>query len=361
MIGISRNFDRINEVFMQVNIRQRLIIKILGSHPNIQISEIKKRLSQEVSIPTLNRDLKGLVDQGLLVKSGEARNTTYRITSTYQLLNENIGDSYFDKEIDEREGNKRFDPEIFSLLETTSILSDSELNYLGVLHKEYLEKIASISPTLLQKETERLSIELSWKSSQIVGNTYSLLETELLLSQKLMAKDKDKSEAVMLLNHKTAIDYLYDHRITLIPLKVRDIENVHSLLIQNLGVGKNLRKRPVGITGTTYTPPDNEFQIREYLERACEIINNKDSIFEKALLAILLISLIQPFEDGNKRTGRITSNGILIENGYCALSYRGVHPLDYKKAMILFYEQNNVSAFKKLFIGQYAFAVKNYF
>lgn len=346
---------------MPVTPRQQLIIKILGSHPNIQISEIKKRLLQEVSIPTLNRDLKELVSQGLLIKSGEGRNTTYRIASAYQLLNESIGDSYFDKDIDEREGNKRFEPNLLSLLETTPIFSDSDLNYLGELHTIFLEKIASISPTLLQKETERLSIELSWKSSQIEGNTYSLLETELLLSQKLMAKDKDKSEAIMLLNHKMAIDYLYDHRITLTPLKVRDIEDIHSLLIQNLGVSKNLRKRPVGITGTTYTPPDNEFQIREYLERACEIINNKDTVFEKALLAILLISLIQPFEDGNKRTGRITSNGILIENGHCALSYRGVQPLDYKKAMILFYEQNNVAAFKKLFIDQYAFAVKNYF
>ncbi|MRG47452.1 cell filamentation protein Fic [Chitinophaga sp. SYP-B3965] len=341
--------------------RQQLIIRILGSHPNIQISEIKQRLTQEVSIPTLNRDLKELVSQGLLTKSGEGRNTTYRITSAYQLLNEHIGDSYFDKDIDEREGNKRFEPDILSLLETNNIFSENELKYLGELHAMFLEKIATISPTLLQKETERLSIELSWKSSQIEGNTYSLLETELLLSQKLMAKDKDKSEATMLLNHKMAIDYLYDHRITLTPLKVRDIEDIHSLLIQNLGVSKNLRKRPVGITGTTYTPPDNEFQIREYLERACEVINNKDSVFEKALLAILLISLIQPFEDGNKRTGRITSNGILIENGYCALSYRGVQPLDYKKAMILFYEQNNVSAFKKLFIDQYAFAVRNYF
>lgn len=346
---------------MSISPRQQLIIKTLGSHPNIQISEIKKRLTQDVSIPTLNRDLRELVDLGLLTKSGEARNTTYRITSSYQLLNENIGDSYFDKDIDEREGNKRFEPEVLSLLETTPIFSDSELKHLAELHSMFLQKIASISSTLLQKETERLSIELSWKSSQIEGNTYSLLETELLLSQQLMAKDKDKSEAIMLLNHKTAIDYLYDHRITLNPLKERDIEDIHSLLIQNLGVSKNLRKRPVGITGTTYTPPDNEFQIREYLERACEIINYKDSIFEKALLAILLISLIQPFEDGNKRTGRITSNGILIENGYCALSYRGVQPLDYKKAMILFYEQNNVSAFKKLFIDQYAFAVNNYF
>ena len=80
-----------------------------------------------------------------------------------------------------------------------------------------------------------------------------------------------------------------------------------------------------------------------------------------ALLAVVFISYIQPFEDGNKRTGRITGNGIRIDNGYCPLSYRSVRPVDYKKAMILFYVQNNLSAYKKLSIEQFAFAVNNYF
>jgi Fic family protein len=354
-------FDRINYLIMALTPRQKLIIRVLGVNPDSRISGIKKLLAREVSIPTLNRDLKELVEKEILIKSGQGPATAYRVAPAYRLLNEDIGDSYFDKDIDQREGNKRFDPEIFSLLENTRLFPEIELDFLEDLQTTYRERIATLSPTLLQKETERLSIELSWKSSQIEGNTYSLLETELLLSQHLEAKDKDKSEAIMLLNHKTAIDYLYQQRIMLTPLKVTAIEDIHSLLVQNLGVSKNLRRRPVGITGTTYTPPDNEFQIREYLERSCELINNKDSVFDKALLTILLISWIQPFEDGNKRTGRITSNGILIENGYCALSYRGVQPLDYKKAIILFYEQNNVSAFKKLFIDQFAFAVKNYF
>ena len=117
----------------------------------------------------------------------------------------------------------------------------------------------------------------------------------------------------------------------------------------------------MGITGTAYTPPDNEFQIREYLEKSCDLINTKKSVFEKAMLTVLLISYIQPFEDGNKRAGRITGNAILIENGYCPLSYRSVTPLEYKKAMIIFYEQNNIEAYKKLFMEQYEFAIRNYF
>lgn len=93
----------------------------------------------------------------------------------------------------------------------------------------------------------------------------------------------------------------------------------------------------------------------------CDLINSKDNIFEKALLSLVLLSYIQTFSDGNKRTARITSNAILIANGYCPLSFRSVDSIDYKKAMLVFYEQNNIYAFKQIFIDQFEFAVKEYF
>ena len=124
---------------------------------------------------------------------------------------------------------------------------------------------------------------------------------------------------------------------------------------------KGIRKRRVGITGTNYYPLDNEHQIREALEDSCRLINGKENVFEKALLALVLLSYIQAFSDGNKRTARITSNAILIANNYCPISFRTVDSVDYKKAMLIFYEQNNISAFKKIFIEQFAFAVRTYF
>ena len=93
----------------------------------------------------------------------------------------------------------------------------------------------------------------------------------------------------------------------------------------------------------------------------CNLINMKSNVFEKALLTIVLLSYIQAFTDGNKRTARITSNAVLIANGYCPLSFRTVDSIDYKKAMLIFYEQNNLYAFKQIFIQQYQFAVKEYF
>ena len=206
-----------------------------------------------------------------------------------------------------------------------------------------------------------MAIDLSWKSSQIEGNTYSLLETERLLKEKETALGKTKEEAAMLLNHKESLDFILENPDYLNPLQVSKIEDIHSVLIKELDVERNLRKRRVGISGTNYKPLDNEFQIIEALERTCQLINGKQNVFEKSLLALVLISYIQPFMDGNKRTARIVSNAILINQRYCPISFRTVDAVEYKKAMLLFYEQNNISSFKEIFINQFEFAVNTYF
>ena len=93
----------------------------------------------------------------------------------------------------------------------------------------------------------------------------------------------------------------------------------------------------------------------------CALVNGKADPYEKSLLTLLLISYIQPFVDGNNRTSRLMSNALLIANGCCPLSFRTVEADDYRAALLLFYEQNNLSAFKKMFLEQVAFAVNEYF
>ena len=165
----------------------------------------------------------------------------------------------------------------------------------------------------------------------------------------------------MLLNHKEAIDFIISNPDYLHPLSVSRIEDIHSLLVKDLGVNRNIRNHRVGISGTNYQPLDNDHLIREAMQHLCDVVNAKESVFEKALLILILISYIQPFDDGNKRTARIVSNACLIHHGYCPISFRTVDSIHYKKAMLLFYEQNNISAFKSIFIDQFEFAVKTYF
>lgn len=341
--------------------RQQEIMHIVASEEPVSISAIRSRIGETISIPTLNRELAGLVTLNWLVKIGKGRATAYKVSSYYRLMAPIAVTGYFDKNPDARDAKTGFNHSLFDVLESVPLLTEREREELEALSNKYRENVSSLSPALYKKEMERLTIELSWKSSQIEGNTYSLLETERLFMEKIEAADKPREEAIMLLNHKEALHYLLQNKEIGQTLTLRALEEIHSILTKELGVSRNLRARSVGITGTAYRPLDNEHQIRENVERMCTLVNSRNNAFEKALLAVILISYIQPFEDGNKRTGRMLSNAVLIAYNHCPLSYRSVEVLDYKKAVLLFYEQNNLEAFKDIFIEQYRFAVRNYF
>ncbi len=346
---------------MKLSNRQQEIINIVTANEQIPISQIKKRLGDAISIPTLNRDIAKLVENNFLQKTGAGRTTAYIITPYYKLFAPIEPNTYFDLDPDTRGASTTFNYGLLESLHTITVFTKEEQNFLESLKQEYQANIANLSSTLYQKELERLTIELSWKSSQIEGNTYSLLETERLFKEKKEADNKTKEEATMLLNHKDAITYIMDNQDLAETLDLRLLEEIHSIMMKDLDVSRNIRTRAVGITGTAYRPLDNEHQIRANIQAMCDLINSKNNGFEKALLTVALVSYIQPFEDGNKRTGRMISNALLIAYKACPLSYRSIDSLDYKKAMLLFYEQNNLSTFKKIFIEQNEFGVRNYF
>lgn len=338
------------------------ILEYLHYHPFSSREDIGIGVSYESSDATLKREIAVGVQEGDIIVTGKARATRYSLSAKAQLLTPLSLDTYFSKDIDEREVQTSFNFNLITeLLPQVHLFSKEELSLLTSLQEEFRCHVDEMTENEYRKEMERLGIDLTWKSSQIEGNTYSLLETERLLRESKTAEGKTKEEAVMLLNHKDALRFIIDNPDYLQELTISHIEDIHSLLTKDLSVDKGIRHRRVGITGTNYQPLDNEFQIRDAMRDTCCLINSRSSIFEKALLALVLLSYIQAFSDGNKRTARITSNAILIANGYCPLSFRTVDSIDYKKAMLIFYEQNNLYAFKQIFIDQFRFAVKTYF
>lgn len=342
--------------------RENEILQYLHYHPGSSRSEIEAGMNLTESPATVKRILASLVDAGSAIVEGQGRATRYSVSPQAQVTMELDIDTYYQKEMDEREVQTSFNFELINnILPQVEIFTAEENERLNALQAQFTHNLEGITPTEYRKEMERLGIDLSWKSSQMEGNTYSLLETEKLLKEKQTASGKTKEEAVMLLNHKDALDFILDMPEYLEEISVRRIEELHSILVKELGVDTRIRQRRVGITGTNYRPLDNEHQIREALEDTCRLVNGKKNVFEKALLTLVLLSYIQAFADGNKRTSRITSNAILIAYRYCPISFRTVDSVDYKKAMLIFYEQNNISAFKKIFIDQFAFAVQTYF
>ncbi|MDE5999948.1 MAG: Fic family protein [Bacteroidaceae bacterium] len=338
------------------------ILQFLHHNPLSKRADILPSLSKQISDRTLMRMLSEAAINGHIEVVGRGPATRYRLTPQAHVTMELNLSTYFDKDVDERQVQESFNFELINeVLPHVELFTSEELQRLDAAQSLFRQHLSEMSEIEYRKEMERLGIDLSWKSSQIEGNTYSLLETERLLKEKQTASGKTKEEAVMLLNHKDALDFILDVPDYLKDLTVGRIEEIHALLTKELGVERNIRHRRVGITGTNYTPLDNEFQIREALEDSVRLINSKSNVFEKALLALVLLSYIQAFTDGNKRTARIVSNGILIANGYCPISFRTVDSIDYKKAMLMFYEQNNIAAFKRIFIDQFLFAVKTYF
>ena len=344
-----------------LNKRQEMIldyIKQTGAVSREQIQDAVSQSFEKSSKVTILRDLDVLIDEGLIAKTGTTRAALYDMSAQNKMLEKVDIESYFASD-DRKLANNRFNFDIMNHL--SNLLTPKEKQEYAVLNEQYLTNKAKMSPTILRKEFERLTIELAWKSSKIEGNTYTLLDTERLLKENVSAQGKTKEETLEIINHKTALDYITENPSVYKELTVRKIEELHRLLVQDLGVSYGVRKTLVGIVGTDYKPLDNEFQIKEALEQLVKLVNNTENPLEKALITVLMISYIQPFEDGNKRTSRILGNALLLANDYCPLSYRSVDEVEYKKGIILFYEQNNASYFKKLFLEQFEQAVKKYF
>lgn len=344
-----------------LNDRQIKILGILKPNQNISPKEILGKLNQKVSIITVSRDLSELVEQKYLERIGSGPATQYFLLPKSLFFRPIDYKKYFEIETDKRDIFNNFNMEIFSQLLEVSVFTPEEQIELESLDKKFKKNYSELSPTIIKKEIERVTIELSWKSSVIEGNTYSLLETERLIKDGNETKGKKKEEAIMLLNHKKALDFVFENKTFFNKINRAKIEQLHKIITEELGITNNLRKTLVGITGTSFKPLDNQFQIIEAIDKFCSLINNTQNVFAKSLLSIILLSYIQPFEDGNKRTSRVLGNAILVANNSFPLPLRNVDENLYKEATLLFYEQNNLNLFKKMFIEQCRFSVENYF
>lgn len=343
--------------------RRRKILEFIKENWETQISDLWKLMRDyQVDKKTISRDLEKLIKEKLIHKQWHLKSTIYKISKFYEIFEEINIDEYFSISYEKRKVLNSFNFNIFNNLKEIDIFNKEEIEKLEILQKEFINNIWKYdSQTLINKEYERIMIEFSWKSSSIEWNTYSLLATETLLKENIADNTKTKEETQMILNHKDAFNETLLNLDIFKLLSIPNIEYIHRTLTKKLWIGANIRRNIVWITWTNYKPLDNEYQIKEALQDMVQLINLKQNFFEKAFLALLLISYIQAFEDGNKRTARMVTNAILLSNYSIPLSYRWVDIIEYKKATILFYEKNNITYFKKIFIEQFEDAVKNYF
>ncbi|MCD6388057.1 MAG: Fic family protein [Desulfobulbaceae bacterium] len=210
--------------------------------------------------------------------------------------------------------------------------------------------------TYARRIFNRLLIDLSWNSSRLEGNTYSLLETELLLEFGEATEGKDVLETQMILNHKAAIELLVEQAAD-VGFNRYTILNLHALLADNLladpqACGR-LRAIPVGIGGTVYHPLEVPQLIDECLHQILTITTEINDPFEQAFFVMVHLPYLQPFEDVNKRVSRLAANIPLIRRNLCPFSFLDVPHQAYIDGTLAVYELNRVELLRDVFVWAY--------
>lgn len=210
--------------------------------------------------------------------------------------------------------------------------------------------------THLRKVMDRLLIDLSWNSSRLEGNTYSLLETQRLLELGENAEGKDAAETQMILNHKAAIELLADHASE-IGFNRYTLCNLHALLAENLlpdpAAGGRLRTHAVAIAGSVFHPLEVPSAIAEAFDQILATASAIDDAFEQTFFAMVHLPYLQPFEDVNKRVSRLAANIPLVQRNLGPLSFVDVPPADYTHAMLGVYELKRVDYLRDVFEWAY--------
>lgn len=325
------------------------------------VGELKQKIEtlkvELISRQTFARAIEPLLSGEIIKMEGAGPSTKYVYGENFHFANIDI-EQYFN--LDQIKRIVRSDSNFFK--NSFNSISSDEINNLNIYTDSWRDRYNKASSDIIDKELERITIELAWKSSQIEGNTYSLLDTERLIKESKEAVGHSHAEAIMILNHKKCLKYIIDNKNQYKELNRAKIEDLHSLLIDGLNVDRGLRVSGVGIIGTEYKPHDNQYQISEQIDELLGFIKNTDiHVLNKALAVIILIAYIQPFADGNKRTSRMLANAILIAADYPPISFRSIDEVEYKKAIILSDEAKNISYIKKLFLEQYTEACTKYF
>jgi Fic family protein len=330
------------------------------------MDDIAKALPHPPPRRTLQRRLALLVEQKRLIPEGKARATRYRISvpaavpetaparSDASIPVSPEGNAIrrlITAPIQQRKpvGYDRAFLEVYRPNETFYLPTEirSRLTESGGSPGEELP-----AGTYLRQVFHRLLIDLSWNSSRLEGNTYSLLETERLLELGENAEGKDAREAQMILNHKAAIELLAEQPAE-IGFNRYTICNLHALLSDNLladpqACGR-LRARAVGITGTAFHPQ----VIEECFQQVLDTVSAIEDAFEQAFFVMVHLPYLQPFEDVNKRVSRLAANIPLIRRNLCPLSFVDVPGRDYIDGILGVYELNRVELLRDVFVWAY--------
>jgi Fic/DOC family len=347
------------------------ILEVLrAANGEVSLGEIEAALSKPIARRTLQTRFRLLVEDGRLLRTGTRRWTRYTLPpetpSTEPGREPELGKISLSREAHAIDQTLRR-----TLTARTPVGYDrsfleryqpNETHYLSKADRERLRARGTPSVgaqpagTYARQILDRLLIDLSWNSSRLEGNTYSLLDTRRLLAFSQEAEGKGGAEAQMILNHKGAIEFLVESADGM-KFDRYTILNLHALLAHNLlpdpASEGRLRRIIIGIHGSVYYP----LEVPQLIEACFDQLLHKASAiadpFEQAFFVMAQIPYLQPFDDANKRVSRLAANIPLIQHNLCPLSFTDVPTDLYTRAVLGVYEQCRVELLRDVFLWAY--------
>lgn len=346
-----------------------ILVEIIDRFPEgASLEEISLGLNPAVPRRTLQRWLSTLVKEGRLLGPGRTRARKYKVPQTphkqlskappslIPLTKEAV---YLASEVSQpiearcpvpykREFLESYEPNKTYYLSESFRKKLFEMGFAG--NGQYP------AGTYARRIFHRLLIDLSWNSSRLEGNTYSLLETERLLEKGTSAKGKNLQETQMILNHKRAIEFLIQSAEQ-IGINRYTVLSLHTLLSENLmsdpAACGRLRSIPVGIGKSVYFPSSIPQVIDECFNLVLSKANKIEDPFEQAFFLMIQLPYLQPFDDVNKRTSRLAANIPLIRKNLCPLSFVDVPEELYINGLLAVYELNRIELMRDVFFWSY--------
>jgi Fic family protein len=335
---------------------EQALLDCIAAHPGAGRDEIRRLAAPESSETTVWRALKRLVEAGRLEVTGRGRATGYTLAGA-AVVRAHLETPY------NRRRPVSYDRAFLDFYVPDKTFYLTTADRARLLEAGRPNRAALPAGTYARRILERLLVDLSWASSRMEGNTYSILETERLLRFGEEVTGKDRKEAIMILNHKEAIQYVVDN-LASVAVNRADICNVHALLADGLlidpAMAGRLRRLPAGITHSSYHPLEDRYEIEEEFDILIRKAATITDPFEQSFFLLVHIPYLQAFDDVNKRTSRVASNIPLLKADLAPMSFLTMDDGAYIDALIGIYELNNVALLREVYLDAYIASAENY-
>ena len=352
----------------------------VAGHPGgASLADITKALASNLAPRTLQFRLKHLVDAGRLIQKGDRRGAKYSlpemqprpVAALREAADETViplsaASAAIRRYLRQPSAGRK--PVGYNRAFLDSYRPNASF-YLTAGERGHLAEIGrsnyatEAAGTYAKQVLNRLLIDLSWNSSRLEGNTYSLLDTKHLIEFGEEAQGRDRLEAQMIVNHKEAIEFLVSAADE-IGFNRYTILNLHGILAQNLlpdeAAAGRLRHIAVGIERSTFLPLEVPQLIEECFNQLLATAAAIDDPFEQAFFVMVQLPYLQPFDDVNKRVSRLAANIPFIQRNLSPLSFTDVSRSLYTEAVLGVYELNQVDLLKDVFVWAYERSAEQY-